>query len=1234
MFAHRPAVPLKHRIFLALLVLGAYSQIVQAVLIREGLVVFYGNEVSLGVFYGSWLFWLGVGSVVVLRLRHRHWAGAALATLRWLLVLLPLLLALQVLALRSVRLFLDVSSSEFVPLGELFLAFFLITIPSSLVLGLAFPLACKALRDETRKDNKLTAVGVVSRLYIADALGALLGGVLFTFVLIQWLGLVQTLGLLTLVLGLTAWFLGRRSSWHGWGALTVAAAGLAVAVPPLAHWLDDSLEGLRFATLQPGLQLLDAVETRYGHVAVARLGKQISVVGDGQVRESFPLPSEVRQEAAYYYAQAAGAERVLLFGGFASGLAAELLRYPATQIDQVEEDRRAFEEVRPYLTEDDRRALRDSRLALQFKDGRRFIQRLPKDERYGLILVLNASPASAYSNRYFTLDFYRQVREHLTPAGVFCTQVSGASHYLGRTVGSYTGSVFQTLKEVFPHVAIAPGDKVVFCAAAAAGRVSEEPVELERRYLATPLNGRRVPAATFYNLLPAEDIAYVRDRLERTESDLNTDERPVTYYLNMVLWGKFSASGFVDWLERLRLMGAWPYLTPMLLLVGLWLLRSGLEGFRRPRLTRQGATFVLAVLGLVAMAAQLALLFSYQSHVGFMFERVALLNGLFMTGLALGAGAGQRFAGGGRPVLKLTVVMAAVTVGLLLMPATLGALGASASAGQEAGYLGVALAVGALTGSGFPLAVDLAHRDLGEIVQSGGIAQAADNLGGAIGGLITGALMVPILGVEGTCRILAAAAVLSLLPLLFARLLPESIPGLRARGFQSFPWRRFGWYLTFVALFVYAWQLLERGTEPAPSLHFDDSRLADVSASARFELRESPFPYYLGFRAGSQEAETASLSTLAAAPDVRGFAGPINLLLSVDHEGVVRGLRYVDSDETPSYITGIDQWLRGLAGQDLAAGPLTLQRVDGLTGATVTSRAALQAINLSARRATGAAFGKPVPVSKEIAEHGLDAGFWVTLALLTAFFPIYLSGSERARLVFQVVALGVLGLWLNTLVTEVDLVNLSLGRAASPTENPQRWLLLGFVAVTAVLFGQAWCGYACPFGILQELASKLGRRLGLRSYPDRQLEHRLRYLKFLLLGLMLVAVWLSGDGVWGSFDPMQHVFGGRLSGWMLVLAIGVVLGSLFYVRFWCRYFCPFGAFLALSNKLAFLQRLAPKRQFEHCDLGVRDEFDVDCIRCNRCLTGADTHLRHRPRRGRRDLDERGSPSALHGLNLL
>ena len=395
-------MPLKHRIFAAILVLGAYSQILQAMLIREGLVVFYGNEVSLGAFYGSWLLWLALGSVAVVCLRHRRWVREPLASLRGLLLLIPLLLALQVLALRSVRLFLDVSSSEFVPLGELFLSLFLVTGPGGLVLGVAFPLGCKGLRDAAGGgDGTPAAVGLVSRLYVADALGALAGGVVFTFVLLQWLGVVQTLGVLALVLGLAAWSLYESPPWRGWGALMIGAAGLVLSMSPAATRLDRALEELRFESLQPGLELLDAVDTRYGHLALGRLGEQISVVADGQIRESFPLPREVEREAAFFSAQADGPKRILVFGGFAGGLPAELLRYPVERIDLVEEDRQAFEQVRPYLTARSREALQDPRLSLHFEDGRRFVNQAVEQADYDLVLVLNATPSSAYSNRYF-----------------------------------------------------------------------------------------------------------------------------------------------------------------------------------------------------------------------------------------------------------------------------------------------------------------------------------------------------------------------------------------------------------------------------------------------------------------------------------------------------------------------------------------------------------------------------------------------------------------------------------------------------------------------------------------------------------------------------------------------------------------------------------------------------------------------------------------------------------------
>src|ERR1035438_10200268 len=45
-----------------LLLIGFTATVAQILLMRELLVVFYGNEISLGLLLANWLFWTGIGS--------------------------------------------------------------------------------------------------------------------------------------------------------------------------------------------------------------------------------------------------------------------------------------------------------------------------------------------------------------------------------------------------------------------------------------------------------------------------------------------------------------------------------------------------------------------------------------------------------------------------------------------------------------------------------------------------------------------------------------------------------------------------------------------------------------------------------------------------------------------------------------------------------------------------------------------------------------------------------------------------------------------------------------------------------------------------------------------------------------------------------------------------------------------------------------------------------------------
>ncbi|MBF0295182.1 MAG: FMN-binding protein, partial [Magnetococcales bacterium] len=967
--------------------LGGFSQIAQALLAREFLVAFHGNEISIGAFYGGWLGWIGLGAWTGMR----RPAGERIAALA---AILPLALAGQIVAIRLVRLLWETPAGEFIPLGYLLAAALLLTAPTGWILGMLFPMACK------NQPN----TGGVTTLYVMEALGALAGALLFVFVLVERLQAWPILGITAAALGaaiLAASPPGRRFA----GSMTLTA-GLILGVTPIGPYLQQEMERLRFQAVHPGLHLVASVESRLGHTALGARGQQFSVISDGRIGASFPNSTRMAMEAAFFVSQAETPRRILLFGGVADGLATALLRHPSVErLVAVEEDQTAFAMIRPHLPF----PLDDPRLSLNFSDGRAFVNRMEQTEPPDLVLILAGDPFSARANRYFTREFYTRLREVMAPQGVLCTRVGAASNYLGREVRSYSGTTFHTLKAVFGRVMVVPGDQHTFCASAADGPVSSDPAILAQRYARNQPEGEIPPAGFLSQWLPEARTAQLLQRLEDEEVTLNTDLNPVTFFLNMVLWGKFTASGMGEFLDLARRLGPWPYLAPVLVFLALFPLAP--PGAQRDRL---GIGFTLGILGAVAMAMQLMILLGFQTRFGHLFGQLALLNGVFMAGLALGA---RLPSPAGRAAPRLA---AALTTMALLGVSFTPLLQASPATGAWL-FFALAALTGVAAGSGFPLAVRLAAQATPSPLQSGGLAEAADHLGGALGGVLAGGLLIPVLGFAGSGKLLAGLTLLAIVPLLPMPQIHHH-PAFRTRlrpSFANTSVTAIAWLVLLTALLLGA---VARQTAPGPRTTFDESLLGQVSGSASFTYRETPFPHYLGL--GNAQPATITLATLPVVPDVRGFAGPLNLLIALDAEGILRGARLVESRETPSYIRGIEEWLASLTGRNLHHGPLGLDRLDGMSGATITGQAALTTINRAARAAMPVGFGTQLANWNDADGRParLQPESLAALLLFLLAIPVHLRGERRERLLFLLTALLILGLTHNSLLTEVDVV--------------------------------------------------------------------------------------------------------------------------------------------------------------------------------------------------------------------
>ncbi|MEE9558384.1 MAG: hypothetical protein V3V94_02760, partial [Candidatus Brocadiales bacterium] len=179
-----------YSLVLAVILIGAQATIAQVLLVRELLVVFYGNELCLGIIFAAWLLGVAVGAGVGGRLVRR--AENRFVVFMFLVLALCLLLPMQVSIIRLLRYLIDVPYGQQISIPSLLWASPLIIMPFSFVIGLVFPFSASVFKGFTR--GGATDIGAV---YILESIGSLIGGTVFTFVLAPRGSSYETLAILT-----------------------------------------------------------------------------------------------------------------------------------------------------------------------------------------------------------------------------------------------------------------------------------------------------------------------------------------------------------------------------------------------------------------------------------------------------------------------------------------------------------------------------------------------------------------------------------------------------------------------------------------------------------------------------------------------------------------------------------------------------------------------------------------------------------------------------------------------------------------------------------------------------------------------------------------------------------------------------------------------------------------------------------------------------------------------------
>ncbi len=211
-------------------------------------------------------------------------------------------------------------------------------------------------------------------------------------------------------------------------------------------------------------------------------------------------------------------------------------------------------------------------------------------------------------------------------------------------------------------------------------------------------------------------------------------------------------------------------------------------------------------------------------------------------------------------------------------------------------------------------------------------------------------------------------------------------------------------------------------------------------------------------------------------------------------------------------------------------------------------------------------------------------------------------------------------------------------------ECPGRYLQLPFIALAALsglVFGRAFCGWACPVGFVMDVLGKIPKFKATVSKKFTAIDRYLKPLKYvaLVIGVGLVIAlnftearpfpYVVRTSTVFNFDALRLAPALGFSAYAVRIGViaGALVGGVFISRVWCRYLCPVGALLGLFNTFSLFGIFREREDLPHCDLYPRDCImhttpdTTDCVMCGECAEACPRdNLKLRLRYGRRASD--------------
>lgn len=735
-------------ILLAVIVMGFSGIIGQVLLLREFLVTFLGNEISLGIIISNWLILEAFGSYVIGKKIEKQ--NNKVGILVFVQLIFSIFLPIAIYLSRTIKTIIGVPHGEALGIIPIFCISFGILAVVSITHGALFTFFCSIYHSTAKNEQNTKSVG---RVYISETIGTLVGGGIITYLLIPHfhsIGIAFGIAVINVAVCLLLLIIIKQDgqlfnkfmlyvSSICFGLLLIA---VFLNIPNTIHRNSIDIQWYE-------QEVLFYENSVYGNVVVTKKEEQYTFFSNAIPIIATPMPNIAFVEEFVHLPMLhhSKPKEILIISGGAGGVINEVLKYSIRHIDYVELDPLILTAIKKFPSKLTATELSSAMVHTHHQDGRYFLRTTVN--RYDIVFIGLSNPQDLQMNRLFTKEFFALVKEKLNPTGIVVVSLPGSLTYLSRELKNLNRCIKNTLLQIFSSLKVIPGDGMnLFLASDCAENFTVSTEILIQRLCQNNMNLNLItPYYLNYKFSEQWSDWFERSIKDGTEK-INTDFHPMAVFYSLAYWNALFAPAvqkFYEKFETLNLIKIAAFMSILTLIFVI--LQTKIK-----RTSKAAIPLCITSTGFAGMLFNLIILFAFQSLYGYVFYWIGIMSAVIMFGIATGAHLTNRLLERMKnhihdfirieicfilfsialPVILIYIKFLSLAPEFLLLPAFI---------------------CGLFVGLEFPLAnrILLSVKKDADLSGTAGLLYGADLFGGWTGGILGGVILLPVIGILGAC---------------------------------------------------------------------------------------------------------------------------------------------------------------------------------------------------------------------------------------------------------------------------------------------------------------------------------------------------------------------------------------------------------------------------------------------------------------------------------------------------